>query len=56
MEKNEPMCNNKVPREGIVIRKKDDNFARAWKLKCANFYAREAKANDAGEANIEDIS
>ena len=56
MEENEPMCKNKVPREGIVIRKNGDIHARAWKLKTQAHYARECKENDAGEANIEDIS
>ena len=56
MEMNEPMCKNKVPREGIVIRKVGDPLARAWKLKCAAHYARECKENDAGEANIEDMA
>jgi hypothetical protein len=56
MEGYEPMCKNKVPREGIVIRKNGDIFARAWKLKCSAFYAQECKANDADEANIEDMA
>ena len=56
MEMNEPLCKNKVPREGIVIRKVGDPLARAWKLKCQNHYARECKENDEGVVNIEDIS
>jgi hypothetical protein len=55
MEEDEPMCKNKVPREGIVIRKKNDEHARAWKLKTARHYAKECEANDAGEINIEDM-
>lgn len=56
MEMNEPMCKNKVPREGIVVRIVGDPLARAWKLKCQNHYARECKENDEGVVNIEDIS
>lgn len=56
MEMNEPMCKNKVPREGIVVRIVGDPLARAWKLKCKNHYARECKENDEGIVNIEDIS
>lgn len=56
MEEDEPMCKNKVPREGIVIRKANDIYARAWKLKCQKHYARECKENDEGIVNIEDIS
>ena len=56
MEMNEPMCKNKVPREGIVVRIVGDPLARAWKLKCQSHYARECKENDEGIVNIEDIS
>lgn len=56
MELNEPLCKNKVPREGIVIRRVGDPIARAWKLKTAAHYAKECKENDSGEVNIEDIS
>ena len=56
MEMNEPMCKNKVPREGIVVRVVGDQLARAWKLKCQSHYARECKENDEGIVNIEDIS
>lgn len=54
MEENEPLCKNKVPREGIVIRKQKDIFARAWKLKCKAHYMQECKANDNGEVDIEE--
>lgn len=53
MEKNEPMCNNKVPREGIVIRKCDDEFVEAFKLKCAKFLERERAEIDNGEVDME---
>lgn len=56
MEEDEPLCRLKVPREGIVIRKDNDKMARAWKLKTMRHLAKEGKANDSGEANIEDIS
>jgi len=55
MEKNSPDCKNKVPHEGLVI-KKEDMFSRAWKLKCFAFLAGEAKELDAGETNIEDLA
>ena len=43
MEKNEPMClYHKVPREGICIRKDDDEFAECFKLKCYKFLNAEA--------------
>lgn len=53
MDEDEPMCNNKVPREGIVIRKCNDPIAEAWKLKCDKFRFREAKQVDDGEIDIE---
>ena len=53
MECNSPSCNNKVPHEGLVI-KKEDMIPRAWKLKCFSFLQGEAKELDAGESNIED--
>ena len=36
MEELSPSCNNKVPHEGIVI-KKEDMIGHAWKLKCFKF-------------------
>lgn len=53
MEKNEPMCNNKVPREGVVIRKCNDPVSEAWKLKCFNFCQKERDRMDAGEVDME---
>lgn len=53
MEQNEPMCKNKVPREGIVIRVDGDPIAEAFKLKCQKFLTRESKAIDVGEVDIE---
>lgn len=37
MELNEPLCKNKVPREGIVLRIDNDPRPEAWKLKCEEF-------------------
>lgn len=56
MELNEPMCKNKVPREGIVIRIDNDKFARAWKLKTAAHYSRECKQHDDGEVDMEEAN
>jgi len=53
MECNSPDCTNKVPQEGIVI-KKEDMRPHAWKLKTFAFMSGEAKQLDAGETNIED--
>lgn len=54
MEKNEPLCNNKVPREGIVLRIDNDPIAEAFKLKTKKFRARESSEMDeAANGNIE---
>lgn len=53
MEQNSPECNNKVPHEGIVI-KKENMISEAFKLKCFKFLGKEQEAADKGEANIED--
>lgn len=53
MEEMEPMCINKVPREGFVIRKAHDPIKEAWKLKTTAFGFREAKLIDAGEVDME---
>lgn len=53
MEMLEPMCKNKVPREGIVLRIDDDPCAEAFKLKCVAFRQREAKQIDKGEVDME---
>lgn len=55
MEKDSPDCVNKVPHEGLVI-KKEDMASRAWKLKCFAFLNKEQKELDAGEENIEDLA
>lgn len=53
MELDSPDCSNKVPHEGIVI-KKEDMIPAAVKLKSFRFLQGEAAELDAGEANIED--
>lgn len=53
MEKNEPMCKNKVPREGIVLRIDSDPIAEAFKLKCIKFLSKEAEMVDKGEIDVE---
>ena len=46
MEKNDPTCINKVPFEGICIRKKGDDIAECFKLKCQKFLQKEAELMD----------
>lgn len=53
MELNSSDCNNKVPHEGIVI-KKEDMIPAAVKLKAFAFLNKEQQQLDAGEDNIED--
>lgn len=53
MELNSPDCTNKVPHEGIVI-KKEDMIPAAVKLKAFAFLNKEQQQLDAGEDNIED--
>lgn len=56
MELDEPLCKNKVPREGIVVRIDDDKFARAWKLKTLRHYGKEAEQHDKGDTDIEETA
>lgn len=53
LEKMEPLCRNKVPREGIVVRKIGDVIPEAWKLKAIAFLNKEAKEIDKGNTNME---
>lgn len=53
MELDEPMCDNAVPREGIVLRINGDPIAEAFKLKTDRFFEREAKDIDEGNVDIE---
>lgn len=53
MEENEYLCKNKVPREGICIRKIGDPFRECFKLKTQSFKLKEALQYDEGEVDIE---
>lgn len=53
MEENEPLCKNKVPAEGFVLRKYKDTVLRASKLKCNSFLVGEMIRMDAGEVDVE---
>ena len=53
MELDEPMCKNKVPREGVVVRIEGDAKVEAFKLKADAFKFREAKQMDKGEVDME---
>lgn len=55
MEMNSPDCNNKVPHEGIVI-KKDDGTPNAVKLKTFLHLSGEQRDLDTGITNTEDES
>jgi len=55
MEQDSPECTNKVPHEGIVIRR-ESMKSEAWKVKCFKFLGKEQDAALAGEINIEDQS
>lgn len=54
LEKDEPMCKNKVPREGIVIRRRGDRIPSAIKLKSNAHYELAKVAHDKGVADIEE--
>ena len=53
MEENEPLCTNKVPREGVVIRKNGDVLKEAFKLKTMKFRFGEEKSVSAGNIDVE---
>ena len=53
MEKNDPICKNKVPFEGVVLRIDDDELAEAFKLKCQKFLSHEREEIDKGEIDME---
>ena len=55
MELKEPLCKNKVAREGIVIRKDGDTIIEAFKLKTDAFLKKEAELIDNGEIDAEMI-
>ena len=51
MELDEPLCKNKVPREGIVLRIDDDEYPEAFKLKCSKFMLKESAEIDSNGVN-----
>ena len=51
MEQNEPLCRNKIPREGICLRIDSDPVNECFKLKCLSFLNAEAKLIDKGETS-----
>jgi len=53
MEMDEPLCVNKLPREGIVVRIYDDPIAEAFKLKTVRFLHKEAEDVDKGKVDSE---
>ena len=53
MERDEPMCENKVPREGFVLRIDNDTVPEAFKLKCVNFLEMERLQYDLAQVDIE---
>lgn len=53
MEQDEPLCNNKVPREGIVLRIDDDVVKEAFKLKSLKFLYKEGESISKGNVDIE---
>lgn len=48
------MCKNKVPEEGVVLRKENTDEFKAYKLKSNRFYLMESKELDSGEENMEE--
>jgi len=54
LEKDCKWCVNKVPAEGIVVRRDGLETYSAYKLKAKRFLERETKMLDKGEINIED--
>lgn len=53
MELDEPMCKNKVPREGICLRIEGDPVKECFKLKTLTFLGKESKEIDKGNVDIE---
>lgn len=53
MEQDEPLCINKVPREGICIRIMNDPIKECFKLKSLRFLGKEAELIDKGEVDME---
>lgn len=55
LELAEPLCDNRVPREGVVIRKCNDNIDEAFKLKSDAHYEMAKKEHDKGVFDIEEV-
>ncbi|MBP5724762.1 MAG: hypothetical protein J6X18_14460 [Bacteroidales bacterium] len=53
MELDEPLCKNKVPREGICLRIDGDKIAECFKLKTFAFLKKEQADIDAGNVDME---
>lgn len=53
MEEMDPLCKNKVPFEGIVLRICGDKYSEAFKLKCIKFKEKERGIYDKGITDIE---
>ena len=53
MEQDEPLCKNKVPREGICVRLNDSVTPECFKLKCDKFFLKERDQMDKGHVDIE---
>lgn len=53
MNELEPLCKNKVPREGIVVRIIGDKVPEAFKCKCTAFRFKESVMIDSGEVDGE---
>lgn len=51
LEELEPLCRNKVPREGICLRINDDPVKECFKLKALAFLQKEAKDIDKGDTS-----
>jgi hypothetical protein len=55
MERKDPLCRNRVPLEGLVVRI-EDNSLKSYKLKTFKFYRRESLLLDRKIVSIEDMS
>lgn len=53
MECYDPICKNKVPFEGIVLRVSNDEKREAFKLKTVLFFEKEKRSIDKGEVDME---
>jgi hypothetical protein len=56
LEKDCSICKNKVPAEGVIVRKDVPFEWEAYKLKSFSFLLKESKALDAGEGDFEEIN